>query len=188
MKKTILALCAFSTFMSFTQAAYADCREQYAAIIEQSKEKQTSNTMASVGVGILLLAFPPAGIAKAATLAIRGGLTYRGIKIYMSQSEMERIVRVIDQAEAGNGEDLQMVLQFVQMERPETNLDWVAKEIARANAGDALCTETSIASYVDLLQGLGVSEEVAKKSTGAFGELMYPNQNPNQHWNTQNNF
>lgn len=186
MKKVILALCAFSILMGSAQSAFADCREQYAAIIEQSKEKQTNNTMASVGVGILLLAFPPAGIAKGASLLVRGGLSYRGIKIYMSQSEMERIVRVIDQAEEGNGEDLQMVLQFVRMERPETNLDWVAKEIARANASNAFCTETSISSYVDLLQGLGVSEETAKKSTGAFGELLYPNQN--QYWNSQNNF
>ncbi|GIL17443.1 MAG: hypothetical protein BroJett040_11940 [Oligoflexia bacterium] len=160
--------------------AQATCDEHYAGLIAVEKEKQLMHTMKSTGLTILTLLFPPAGIAKVGSVALSSKMTIDGVKGYASIDELERIQRIFQQAETEKGEDLEHVHRLVMQERPETSLAWVAREIRSRNIDEFYCTEAGLTNYPDLLMSLGVSEELAKKSLGLFGEvLVIPVENNN---------
>lgn len=161
MKKYFSLIIAVAAFFAAANSS-ATCLGNYHDAITELREKNVDTTKASFGIGLAMLIFPPAGIAKLGAYSVRGVLTFNGTKRFITIYELENMKNILMQTNSQDGKEIEFVYSLVKESYPQATISEVAQKIKEADRQGIYCANNQLMLLKELLVSLGVSEEVAE--------------------------
>ena len=130
------------------QSAFADCKDGYANEVKRldSMENSARATFATsgvpaVGIPLILLAtgatITTAGVIAAPLAVVGAGGFYAGLAL--RKTSLRRTLKLIQNAEAGNGKFLSEVTAEIRKEDSRIDESQIAEEIIALNEGNLIC-------------------------------------------------
>jgi hypothetical protein len=163
MKSSVVAL---ALLVSATNS-WGRCTESYEKVIQDVKTAEAKNTLKSVLLTIGTLAFPPSGLAAAAVYGVKGKLTFDSAKNFISYAELKTVKNLLDQADAGEGEEVDRMYKILTAENKDLTKEKMIDDLRFNNEAGFYCGEgNSLATYENILTMAGASQDLVEKNVG----------------------